>query len=124
MTIAEADPESLMTGSFVGTQFERKNKFLTHSVFNKWVQSTPTAQGQVHPAPPCSTLPRPALPYRYHSEQQLVRYMKALERQDLSLVHSMIPLVSAGLGGAGSTRTVSDSATPYRPAVVNLQHAY
>ena len=30
---------------------------------------------------------------RYHSETALVRYMKQLENQDLSLVHSMIPLV-------------------------------
>lgn len=55
-TIAEADPESLVTGSFVGTQFERKNEFLTHSVFNKWAEPTSTAQGLPHPAPPCPAL--------------------------------------------------------------------
>ena len=30
----------------------------------------------------------------YHSETALLRYMKQLENLDLSLVHSMIPLVS------------------------------
>lgn len=56
MTIAEADPTSLMTGSFVGTQFERKKEFLTHSVFNKWAEPTSTAKGLPHPAPPCPAL--------------------------------------------------------------------
>ncbi|GMT14299.1 hypothetical protein PFISCL1PPCAC_5596 [Pristionchus fissidentatus] len=43
----------------------RRSSFLQHSVFNS-----------------------------YHSEQQLVRYMKRLENKDVSLVHSMIPLGS------------------------------
>lgn len=42
----------------------RKNPLLTHPVFNS-----------------------------YHSETRLVRYMKQLENKDVSLVHSMIPLV-------------------------------
>uniref|UniRef100_A0A672M4R4 glycine dehydrogenase (aminomethyl-transferring) n=1 Tax=Sinocyclocheilus grahami TaxID=75366 RepID=A0A672M4R4_SINGR len=45
--------------------FKRTSKFLTHPVFNS-----------------------------YHSETNIVRYMKHLENKDISLVHSMIPLGS------------------------------
>ncbi|XP_042769477.1 glycine dehydrogenase (decarboxylating), mitochondrial isoform X2 [Panthera tigris] len=48
-----------------GTAFKRTSSFLTHQVFNS-----------------------------YHSETNIVRYMKKLENKDISLVHSMIPLGS------------------------------
>ncbi|XP_068205114.1 glycine dehydrogenase (decarboxylating), mitochondrial [Palaemon carinicauda] len=47
------------------SSFVRTSKYLTHPIFNT-----------------------------YHSEAQLVRYMKILENKDVSLVHSMIPLGS------------------------------
>lgn len=47
------------------SQFARTSEFLTHPVFNK-----------------------------YHSETKMLRYLKYLENQDLSLTHSMIPLGS------------------------------
>ncbi|KAF4802958.1 Glycine dehydrogenase (decarboxylating), mitochondrial [Turdus rufiventris] len=53
------------TKGIFGTPFKRTSKFLTHQVFNS-----------------------------YHSETNIVRYMKRLENKDISLVHSMIPLGS------------------------------
>ncbi|XP_011792747.1 PREDICTED: glycine dehydrogenase (decarboxylating), mitochondrial [Colobus angolensis palliatus] len=47
------------------SMFKRTSPFLTHQVFNS-----------------------------YHSETNIVRYMKKLENKDISLVHSMIPLGS------------------------------
>uniref|UniRef100_A0A8C4I4A9 glycine dehydrogenase (aminomethyl-transferring) n=1 Tax=Dicentrarchus labrax TaxID=13489 RepID=A0A8C4I4A9_DICLA len=49
----------------MGSPFKRTSKFLSHQVFNS-----------------------------YHSETNIVRYMKRLENKDISLVHSMIPLGS------------------------------
>uniref|UniRef100_A0A6J0V3D8 Glycine cleavage system P protein n=1 Tax=Pogona vitticeps TaxID=103695 RepID=A0A6J0V3D8_9SAUR len=53
------------TRGIFGTAFKRTSEFLTHKVFNS-----------------------------YHSETNIVRYMKRLENKDISLVHSMIPLGS------------------------------
>uniref|UniRef100_A0A803SX66 Glycine cleavage system P protein n=1 Tax=Anolis carolinensis TaxID=28377 RepID=A0A803SX66_ANOCA len=53
------------TRGLFATAFKRTSTFLTHKVFNS-----------------------------YHSETNIVRYMKRLENKDISLVHSMIPLGS------------------------------
>ncbi|KAL3196957.1 hypothetical protein MRX96_015034 [Rhipicephalus microplus] len=51
--------------SLLHSEHKRTSEFLTHPVFNT-----------------------------YHSETQIVRFMKQLENKDISLVHSMIPLGS------------------------------
>ncbi|GMS83615.1 hypothetical protein PENTCL1PPCAC_5790, partial [Pristionchus entomophagus] len=55
-------------------------------------QASPLIGNSVH-ARRSSFLQHPVF-NSYHSEQQLVRYMKRLENKDVSLVHSMIPLGS------------------------------
>jgi len=56
---------SLITGNAIPKEVARKTEFLTNEVFNS-----------------------------YHSETELMRYIKKLERKDLSLNHSMISLGS------------------------------
>lgn len=51
-------------GNILRSEFRRTSPFMTHPVFNS-----------------------------HQSETRIVRYMKTLENKDLSLVHSMIPLV-------------------------------
>lgn len=62
---AEVKLEELQEGSKIPSKIERKKEYLTNEVFN------------------C-----------YHSETELMRYIKKLERKDLSLNHAMIPLGS------------------------------
>jgi len=62
----EVDLNALMSGkTHVTNPLERKSEYLTHEIFNK-----------------------------YHTEHEILRYMKGLENKDLSLVHSMISLGS------------------------------
>lgn len=56
--------EDFLAKSLDKSDFHRTITFLQHPVFNS-----------------------------YHSETRIVRYMKSLENKDVSLVHSMIPLV-------------------------------
>ncbi len=58
-------PKNLLDQIKVDEEIIRRSDFLTHEVFN-----------------------------RYHSETEMLRYLKRLENKDLSLTHSMIPLGS------------------------------
>lgn len=63
---ANQTPEGIAATSLtIPNSFIRKSLFCTHEVFN-----------------------------RYHSESEMMRYLKKLENRDLSLCHSMIPLGS------------------------------
>lgn len=57
--------ENIEERSILKSDLRRTSPYLSHPIFNS-----------------------------YHSETRLVRYMKMLENKDVSLVHSMIPLVS------------------------------
>ena len=61
-------------------------------VYNQaWTESSPLVSGPMARRSPFLVHP---LFNKYHSETNLIRYMKKLENKDISLVHSMIPLVS------------------------------
>ena len=62
---AGAVPGTNGTGSAVPTDLQRSSVFMTHPVFNS-----------------------------FHTETELMRYLKRLENKDFSLVHGMIPLGS------------------------------
>lgn len=59
-----ANMEEVPEHSILRSSFKRLSDYMTHPVFNT-----------------------------YHSETNIVRYMKLLENKDISLCHSMIPLV-------------------------------
>lgn len=70
LTVEEIVESGLTEGQDLGSSsFKRSTPYLEHPVFNM-----------------------------HHSETRIVRYMKALENKDVSLVHSMIPLVNKRVG--------------------------
>jgi glycine dehydrogenase len=62
---ASVDELDLVVGSAITSSFERRTEFLTHPVFN-----------------------------RYHSETEMLRYLRTLADKDLALDRAMIPLGS------------------------------
>lgn len=65
-TVEDVCQDESCTGRSVNkSEFARTVPYLQHPVFNS-----------------------------HHSETRIVRYMKSLENKDVSLVHSMIPLVN------------------------------
>lgn len=66
--------------SILRSKYKRTSSFLQHAVFNT-----------------------------YHSETQIVRYMKQLENKDVSLVHSMIPLGSCTMKLNSTTEMMPSS---------------
>lgn len=70
--------------SVLRSQHKRTSSFLTHPAFNT-----------------------------YHSETQIVRYMKQLENKDVSLVHSMIPLGSCTMKLNSTTEMMPSSMSSF-----------
>ncbi len=69
------------------TAFRRQSSYLTHEVFNK-----------------------------YHTETEMMRYIKRLDRKDISLAHSMIPLGSCTM----KLNAASEMLPLSRPEFMNL----
>jgi glycine dehydrogenase len=67
--------KAIPSDGLLSSPLSRKSSFLTHPVFN-----------------------------RYHSETNIVRYMKMLENKDISLVHSMISLGSCTMKLSSTTQ--------------------
>ena len=63
--VENVDVQSEALSSAIPNELQRSSEFLTHPVFN-----------------------------RYHSETEMLRYLKRLENKDFSLTHGMIPLGS------------------------------
>lgn len=75
----ELDIDSIKSGisSYIPSNLQRKSAYLTHPIFNS-----------------------------YHSEHEMLRYIKSLEAKDLSLCHSMIALGSCTMKLNATTEMV------------------
>lgn len=88
-------------------------------VYNQaWTESSPLVSGPMARRSPFLVHP---LFNKYHSETNLIRYMKKLENKDISLVHSMIPLGSCTMKLNATTEMIPcswphfASIHPYQP---------
>lgn len=87
------EEEISQTRQYFDSSFARQSSFLQHEVFNS-----------------------------YHTETELMRYIKRLERKDISLAHSMIPLGSCTMKLNAASELISLSMPqfgnihPYAPA--------
>lgn len=98
---ASVELESNMSFKDIVPEFERQSSFLDHPVFNM-----------------------------YHSETEMMRYIKRLENKDLSLMHAMIPLGSCTMKLNAATQlfpvSIPEFANlhPFCPADQSLGYQY
>jgi hypothetical protein len=95
LSISGLDAEIVANDSLSGIPDSnvRESEFLTHEVFKK-----------------------------YHTETEMMRYLKRLENKDLSLVHAMIPLGSCTMKLNAASELIDQITTPNMTSQVGLTY--